>query len=169
VQLHFLLILEQETERVLAWMGRIGAAHGSSYSRGLSQLTLRFCRCVVDGSGSGFFERSDPDPHIKYPDPQYCNFVCENRKAWQSKLHRQNFAEFCGTIRNSATWNSIYFRGIFANSVPVSAPHTECTGLKKRYRYRIPCWRNSVNTLILMKFRLKVYKIHTGTGNITGT
>jgi hypothetical protein len=49
------------------------------------------------------------------------------------KLQRQNFANFRGSKGNSATRNYVYFRGIFANSVP----HTECTEVKKRRGF--PC------------------------------
>jgi REP element-mobilizing transposase RayT len=48
------------------------------------------------------------------------------------KLQRQNFAKFRGTIQNSATQNSVWFHGIFANSVL----HTDGTEVKKGTEFR---------------------------------
>jgi hypothetical protein len=56
---------------------------------------------------------------------------------WKIQSYRDKIlptsVELRGIKQNFATWNSVYFRGIFANSVP----HMEGTEVKKGTEFRV--------------------------------
>jgi hypothetical protein len=61
-----------------------------------------------------------------------CLHVFLKKLSYRDKI-LQTSAKFLGIVLNSATRNSAYFRGIFANSVP----HTEGTEVKKGTEFRV--------------------------------